>query len=239
MNEYLYHRALARLWKFIHATNTYFHSHEPWKLAATNQAAFVEILSATCHSLRAIAVSLWPIMPTKMEQLLASLGLTFEPDSDVLENLNLGQWHLPFMLHKIDPLFEKPEPKKSMEENKNIPITPEKESAHEFIAIDDFAKVQLVVGTIIDCTAAPNSNKMLILTVDFGPHGKRTILSGVAQSYTPEQLLNTQGVFVFNLKPRKMLGMESQGMMLFAKTEDGSLKMATVSGTVPNGTQLS
>lgn len=239
MDEYLYHRALARLWKYIHATNTFFHAHEPWKLAATDRSSFVEVLSATAHSLHAIAVILWPVMPRKMESLLASIGVAFDSSNHSLETLNLGQWKTTFILKKIDPLFEKPEQKMIHEEKKPETAIPEKTAECDSIMIDDFAKVQLVVGTISACEPAPNSTKMLILSVDFGPLGRRTILSGVAQSYTPEQLIATQGVFVFNLKPRKMLGMESQGMMLFAKTEDGGLKMATVSGTVPNGTRLS
>lgn len=237
MEEYLYHRALARLWKYIHATNIFFHAHEPWKLASTNHAAFMEVLSATCHSLYAIAILLWPITPTKMEHLLESIGTPLDLKSHTLENLDLGVWNSTFILKKIDPLFEKPEPK--VMEEKNNPTKPEEVVPTDIISIDDFIKVKLVVGTITNCKSAPNSNKILILDVDFGPLGKRTILSGIAQSYKPEELVNTQGVFVFNLKPRAMLGMESQGMMLVAKTEDGALKMATIAEKVPNGTPLS
>jgi methionyl-tRNA synthetase len=235
MHEYLYHRALARLWKFIHATNTFFHAHEPWKLAKSDHAAFVQVLSATTHSLHTIAVMLWPIMPTKMATLLDSLGVHFNPGNHTIETLELGLWRQSFMLKKIDPLFAKPEPRKESERQPEATVQTS-QAAH--ITIDDFAKVQLLVGTITTCTPAPTSNKMLILQVDFGVHGTRTILSGVAQSFTPEQLIGKQGVFVCNLAPRKMLGMESQGMMLFAKDDTGKMTMATVADGIANGTKL-
>ena len=74
MDEFMFHMALSRLWKFINQTNAYFHSQEPWKVAQKDSEQFKEILSATAHALRTIALLLWPVMPQKMEALLASLG---------------------------------------------------------------------------------------------------------------------------------------------------------------------
>ena len=77
------------------------------------------------------------------------------------------------------------------------------------------------------------------MSVNLGPRGTRTIFAGVAKFYKPEELIGKQGVFVGNLKPRKMMGDVSQGMMLFAKDDAGNFKMATVAGDVENGTRLS
>ena len=108
MNDCMFHLALARVWKFIHTVNSYFHGQEPWKLAKSDKKMFVEILSATCHSLRAIAIVLSPVMPKKMEELLSSLGVTFKLEDHSLENLELNNWNKHFILKKIPTLFDKP-----------------------------------------------------------------------------------------------------------------------------------
>ena len=82
------------------------------------------------------------------------------------------------------------------------------------------------------------SDKMLKLTVDFGEFGTRLILSGIAKSYQPGDLFNKQAVFVFNLMPRKMLGLESQGMLMVAEKEDGKVIIMTPAAPVPNGSRL-
>ena len=108
MQDYMFHLALARLWKFIKQVNVYFHTQEPWKLAKKDNIQFVEVLAATCHSLQVIAVLLWPVMPHKMEELLASLGIVLKLENNTLKNLELGVWNKRFMIKKIPPLFTKP-----------------------------------------------------------------------------------------------------------------------------------
>lgn len=234
MNEFQFHMALSTAWKFINKTNAYFHAQEPWKLAKADPQAFAQVLSATCHSLYVIAYILWPVMPKKMEALLASLGVPFNREDDVIEKLELGNWNKRFLLRKIDTLFIKPEPKeKIMEIKEEQKIVPSNE-----ITIDEFLKVELIVGSVEKCEILEASDKLYILQVNFGDRGMRQVLSGVRKSFAPEDLIGKQGVFVFNLKPRKMLGLESQGMMLFGKNAEGKLEMATVGKPVPNGTQL-
>jgi methionine--tRNA ligase beta chain len=88
------------------------------------------------------------------------------------------------------------------------------------IEYDDFAKLDLRVGTVVECVEKEGSEKLLRLTVDFGEDGTRIILSGIKKWYAPEDLQGKQFVFVFNLAPRKMMGEESQGMLLAAEGED-------------------
>jgi methionyl-tRNA synthetase len=232
MNDSLFHLALARLWRFINQTNSYFHAREPWKLAKNDKKAFEQTIFATCQSLYTIALLLWPVMPKKMEQLLVSLGVTWQLPHNYLEHLQSDRWSHHFMLHKSETLFAKPEPKE-----KEAAAAP---AAHEpsYITIDDFAKVELVVGTVTECQLVEKSEKLYRLQVDFGPLGKRQILSGVRQSYGVDELVGKQGIFVLNLKPRMMAGFESQGMFLFAKDETGKAIMTTVSSNVPNGTKV-
>ena len=249
MSEYLFHLALARLWKFISQVNSYFHEREPWKRAREDKDVFVETLSATCHSLRLIAYLLWPVMPQKMVQLLGSLGEIFEFENNTIQSLELGTWHKKFRLKKIPALFEKPqhEEKSVGSELSSVkPVCPPKllrkreliEGNERVISINDFAKIELVGGTIQSCEKVSDSKKLLKMNVDFGNKGKRQILAGLKKWYQPNDLIGMKGVFVFNLKPRKMLGLESQGMMLVAEDQDGRMQLVTIANLVPNGTHL-
>jgi len=241
MADYQFHMALGSLWRFINKVNAYFHAKEPWKLVKTDRDAFLQVLSATGHSLCAIAILLWPIMPKKMELLLHSLGIKFELGKDLVQDISLGKWDEAFTLQKIDTLFTKP----SFDRLRMSGGTQQKEKSvlkeekkQDYIKIDDFAKVHLVVGTVAQAESVEKSDKLIKLQVDFGDLGTKQIFAGVKKYYKPEELIGKQGIFVVNLKPRKIMGMESQGMMLFAEGEDRKLQMATVLGQVPNGMRL-
>jgi methionyl-tRNA synthetase len=232
MSHCQYHVAISNLCNFISQVNTFFQEQQPWVAVKKDKELFEEIISTVCHSLYSIAIMLWPVMPSKMEELLKSLGYKIDLQKNYEEELRKNLWDKKFVLTQTEqPLFIKPEPKK--EEEKVL------EKAEEFISIDDFAKVQLHVGKILSCQAVTGSEKLYKLEVDLGKLGKRQVLSGVAQFFKPEELVEKLGVYVTNLAPRKMMGLESQGMMLFAKDEKGNMRMVTVSGEVEVGTRLS
>lgn len=124
---------------------------------------------------------------------------------------------------------------------RRLPEPPEKQPeqiALPTITIDEFARVHLVVGTILSCEPVPSSEKLYKLMVDCGQYGMRQILSGIKAYYQPQDLIGTQSIFVVNLKPRTMAGLESQGMLLTAKDEHGRPIPVTISGSVTNGTKL-
>jgi methionyl-tRNA synthetase len=239
----MYHRAYASLWKFINAVNSYFHSHEPWKVAKTDRAGFERIISATAHSLYAIGILLSPVMPQKAQELLTALGAKLEHGVDYLRLLKETPWQRVFIIQACPPLFLKiAAPAASIlrqaQDERGGKQEKESMSNTSYITIDDFAKVELLVGTITAVELVPKSDKLYALTVDLGAQGVRQVCSGVRKHFTPEELLNKQGIFVANLAPRPMMGLTSQGMMLFAEDETGKLKMATVAGVVPNGSRL-
>jgi len=239
MEDYLFHMALSRIWKFIAQVNSYFHSKEPWKLAKKDLGQLMEVLSATCHSLHLIGSLLWPIMPSKMEELLGALGVSFDIEKNAIEKLKLSRWSEQFILKQIPTLFEKPIVQVECKKKREQELTNDEASKEDkTISIDLFAQVELRVGTIKNCEEVPKSDKLLKFSVDFGPQGRRIILAGVKKWYKPNDLIGKQAVFVYNLKPRKMLGLESQGMMLFAEDEDGSLQYVSPAENVPNGTKL-
>lgn len=238
MNDYMFHHALARLWKFINTANAYFHSQEPWKVAKTDIDKFKEIISATCHSLHAIALLLWPVMPEKMEALLVSLGSSFKAEEHTLENVELNSWNKHFALKKIPTLFEKPVREiiegQEVSQQAAAPQVEEK----NYITIDDVVKVELITGTVEACTDVAGSDKLVQMTVDLGAHGKRTILAGIKKSYAPAELVGKRGLFITNLKPRKMAGTESQGMMLVAEDVTGNVQLVQFPDNVANGVRL-
>jgi methionyl-tRNA synthetase len=227
------HMALARIWRFINTVNAYFHECQPWKLAKSDPETFKEVIAAACHALQAIALMTLPVMPQKMNVLLHALGIASDLHAGAhLEKLSCGTWNDTFLLTLIPPLFTRIEPMKTTS------AVEKTASDIESITIQDFSKMHLVVGTIIECKEIEGSDKLLELTVSCGAYGTRTILSGVKKDFSPDDLKGTQGVFVLNLPPRPMMGRESQGMMLFAKDTDGKLVRSTVTHTVPDGTRL-
>lgn len=249
VDERMVHQALIRIWRYVHLLNSYFHEHEPWKLAARDPKAFHEVLSAVAHGLHTVAILLLPVMPRKMETLLQSLGkhATIAHEHDHIAHVQNLSWHESYVLTQMPVLFPKREvtvivdakpddAKKSVTEQKPKIKEPE---AMATIGIDTFAAVHLVVGTIVDASTIPNSDKLLKLQVDCGSYGMRQILSGVRAWYTPEQIIGKQAIFVCNLANRMMMGIESQGMMVCAKDPAGHLTIATVGAPVANGTRLS
>lgn len=277
MKDFQFHHALGSLWKFIHKINVYFHTQEPWKVAAKDPKKFAEILSATAHGLRLVAILLWPVMPKKMERMLHSLGVVFVPGQHTLEDVELGHWGQTFMFTKIENLFEKIEKSDEKIEKSEIDVlrapsdfakaTPDRQdmvkdktdqtpsarlaspselgersregqTLDNFIDITDLAKIELRVGTIIACETVEKSDKLLKMSVDLGELGVRQILGGIRKHYQPEELIGRQGLFVCNLKPRKMLGLESHGMMLIAQDANGKSQLMAPAMGVPNGTRL-
>lgn len=239
MAECMFHLALAKVWHFIHKVNAYFHAAQPWKIVDKSSVEFKEVISATAHSIHAVAILLWPVMPGKMEELLRGLGVHFNLQADSLKSLELGSWHKTFVVKKMPSLFEKIEIiKESMEPVVQLEPGKQVVSDSETIAFEDFAKVALVVGTIVACEPVESSDKLLKMQIDFGDKGMRQILGGIKKFYAPADLIGKQGIFAFNLKPRKMAGLESQGMMLMADDVDGVPRMATVAMPVHNGMRL-
>lgn len=117
-------------------------------------------------------------------------------------------------------------------------VSEEPEPEVSNITIQDFSNVMLLVGTIESCEEVKGSDKLYKLTVNFGSYGIRQVLSGIKRQFFPEQLVSKQAIFVYNLEPRKMMGLESQGMILTATGFDKALHLVSIGTLVPNGTRL-
>ena len=235
MQNYYFHRAYAHVWRFIHQVNTYFHSQEPWKVIKQSPQDFMRIMSATAHALHTIAHVCWPLMPDKMQTLLLQLGTPLALHHHVFNDLEGHAWNRTFTLTKVDMLFKKIEQDKVL--TPTASPSPEVITPPE-ITIQEFTKVQLRIGKILEVSIIEKSEKLYALYVDFGTYGKRQVLSGVRKQFSIEQLVDKQALFVFNLQPRAMMGTESHGMLLVARDEADNLVLMRPEHPVPNGALL-
>jgi methionyl-tRNA synthetase len=226
-------RAVVRIWEFIHLVNAFMQQQQPWKTATTDKEAFKQDIAAVIYSLRIIGIILWPVMPNTMEKLLRAIGYNLNIQEHRNALIKDTPWQGECILKPIEPLFQKYEQKieeKPVEEKK---ITP----TENIITIDDFAKVDMRIGLIEHAEPVEKSDKLMKLQVDFGPFGKRQILSGVRKYLTVEDLQGKKGVFVINFAPRMMMGNESQGMMLTAES-DGKLSILKPSDDIAPGAKI-
>ena len=241
MQDNQFHMALATLWEYISATNAYFHAQEPWKQAKSDMNRFMETMWVTCHSLHAIACVLWPIMPLKSKMILSCFSREADagkPLSDVM----LLEWEKIFTLKETGLLFKKYELEERMESTKEMKeVTGTEGNTQEkqnLISFDEFTKVEIRVGTIVECHEVEGSDKLLKLKVNFGDSGTSQIVSGIKQWYSPQDLISTQAVFAYNLQPRKLFGLESQGMIMMATDEQGKPQIVRPINAVLAGTRL-
>lgn len=238
MERCYFHQAYAVLWKFVGAVNRYFHETEPWKVVKNDPARFAEIISATCHVLSAISVFLWPVMPRSAEKIAIALGAPLVSGENSVAWVENGSWERVFYLTELSPLFIKYETKKeSFVEEKNSA-----ESVNvaqiDYVSIDEVSKVATAVGTIVAVEDMPKSEKIYKMVVDGGSFGTRQICAGVKKFYRPDELIGKKTVFIFNLQPRMMMGVESQGMMFMATNAEGKPTLVMIDQSVPNGTRL-
>jgi methionyl-tRNA synthetase len=217
--ELALHKALIAIWDFISVTNKYIVECEPWKLA--QDAACKERLETVVYNLlealRVIAILISPFMPGSAQKIVDQLGIT-DAASQGFSSIRLWGGIAPGRsLNRAEALFprvtyEKEKEKQTVKEGESQPVKP-------FIEYADFEKVDLRVAKIVAAEAVPKSSKLLKLKIDMG--GERTLVAGIAKDYKPEELVGKKIVIVANLKPTKLMGIESQGMLLAAETDDG------------------
>jgi methionyl-tRNA synthetase len=212
------HKALIAIWEFINVTNRYIVDNEPWTLGKdpANKEKLTAIMYNLLLSLRTIAILLTPFMPLTAEKILRQIG-AYET-----ENLNLASIRKDYPLKAGNPLTRSESlfPRIVQEKENNVPE--KKASTIDLkpeIDYEEFAKVDLRVGKILAAEAVPKSNKLLKLKIDVGE--ERTIVAGIGKDYTPAELIGKKVVIVANLKPAKLMGVESYGMLLATDTDKG------------------
>jgi len=250
LNDFRFRDAQKEAMNLARIGNKYLADTEPWKLAKTDLDRTATILNLSLQIAANLAIAFEPFLPFSSAKLREMLALdTFNWESLGSTDL-LAEGHL---LGEVSLLFEKiedapiqaqldrlarikaeNEAAAQAEALKNWQPLPIKEATN----IEAFDKTDIRVGTVLECTNVKKSDRLLQLRIDDGMGG-RTILSGIAQSYPdPSVLVGKQVLFIANFPPRKMMGIESQGMILSAVDADGKLVVTTVTAPVRNGAQV-
>ena len=238
-------RGLEAVWQLIAGMDRYLAEQRPWTL--DNDAGRTQldrVLRTAYLALRCSAVLLAPVLPESARKLWAQLGLADGPEL----NLNDLRWDDLASHQRIGTtaaLFPRLEKEKTLEELKRLEVMEEQQpapaatpAADVHIAIDDFAKVDLRVGEVLTAERIKGADKLLKLTVDIGSE-VRQIVAGIALAYEPETLPGRKVIIVANLAPRKLRGVESNGMIVAASVGDaGAPVLVSVPSDTPNGARL-
>ena len=243
LNVFKFREAQKEAMNLARIGNKYITECEPWKVWKTDPKRVETILNISLQLVANLAIAFEPFLPFSSEKLRKMINMpNFEwtqlGSTDLLKaGTQLGEPELLF--EKIeDEVIERQlkklaDTKKANEEAsyQAAPIKPE-------VSFDDFEKLDIRVGHILNCEKVKKSKKLLKFTIDDGSGVERTICSGIAAYYEPEQLIGKDVLFVANFAPRKMMGIESQGMILSAVNFDGSLNVTSLLGKVKPGSQV-
>ncbi len=222
--------------------NKYLADTEPWKLAKTDMARVGTILNLALQLAANLAIAFEPFLPFSSKKLRGILGMESFRWEDLGSTDLLPEGHA---LGKAELLFEKIDDDvidaqvqklldtKRANKEQNYRANPVKNP----VSIEEFAKLDIRVGTVLDCQRVPKADKLLQFTIADGLDN-RTILSGIAQYYKPEDLVGKQVLFIANLEPRKIRGIVSQGMLLSAVDVDGNLSLTTLEHELKPGSEV-
>jgi methionyl-tRNA synthetase len=258
-DRFEFSRGLEAVWALISAVDKFIVTHAPWKLSRQQDEAAQKQLDATLYTaaetVRIVTALLYPVMPELTPKIWTQLGMT-EPleslrfDSLAWGGLKAGQkiGEVTGVFPRIDKPAETIQKMQEIEEQvtayqaslfgKTAEAPAAVEEGSPKIAIDDFLKVDLRVGQVLTAAPVKGSTKLMHMTVDLGEAKPRTIVAGIAEAYTPEQLVNRKVVIVANLQPRKLKGIESNGMIVAASVADGKPVLAGFHEDIPVGARL-
>lgn len=247
LEKYEFKLALAELFALSSQGNQYLSETEPWKLYKTDPKRAGEVLHTTIQLIAHLAVKLEVFLPFTAKKMRGILGMSEELKWDVEETIILPEGH---KINKSELLFEKIADEPIEEQLARLAAikagaaaAAENENESKFaplketIQYDDFVKLDMRIGTVLTCEKMPKADRLFVLQVDLG-FEERTIVSGLAEHFSPEDLIGKQVTVVANLAPRKLRGVESQGMILTAEQPDGSLKILNPMGNADNGSTI-
>ena len=243
IENYRFREGLANMMDLARLGNKYLAETEPWKVIKENPARVETIMNIALQIAANLAILSEPFLPFTAEKLRNQLGLneTTWAETGGADLLPIGTLigESSLLFEKIeDDTIEKQVKKlqdsKRMNELENAKVP----ALRETIQYDDFAKMDIRIGTILEAEKLPKSDKLLKFLVDDG-FEKRIILSGIAKHFSPEEMIGKQVTFLANLAPRKMMGIESNGMILMAENRDGSLALLQPHKEVWNGGPVS
>ena len=242
LDTYKVSDALSKIFDLAKRCNKYIDETMPWALAKDEEkkARLGTVLYNLLEGIRFIAILLKPFMPETSDKILEQIGT----DVNTFESLaTFGALKAGDSVGTATPLFSRLDAEKTLAEIEASLATPEEEEEEEIVGLaeinyDDFAKVELRVCEVVDCKPIKRAKKLLELTLNDGTKTPRTVASGIAKWYSPEDLIGKKVIVVANLAPRTLCGVESHGMILAGEITEDDVKVAFVEG-IPAGTQLS
>lgn len=239
--------ALSSIWKLISRTNKYIDETEPWNLAKdeTKKEYLGNVLAHLADTLRIIAILLQPFLTESPKEVFRQLGLQDKNHSDWDQASQIGVVEAGTKVEKGKPLFPRLDVKKEVQAIKDMmrstgePETEEEEntSNDNEITFDEFMKIDMRVAEVLKAEKIKKADKLLKLQLDLGKE-KRQVVSGIAQYYNPEELVGKKVICVTNLKPVKLRGEMSEGMILAGEDKNGGLSLASVDQSLPNGSAV-
>lgn len=250
MNGLQFSLALQEIWRLIGDCNRYIDATQPWILGRddSGKTRLSTVLYVLAECIRFVAVLIGPVMPSTPEKIYEQLGIDDEAVMTWASLNDFGRLPAGIRVHKGDALFPRVEIAKdlealahaqdSMQSNAEAKSEDEKESKAE-ISFEDFTRLDLRIAKVLHCEKVAKSDKLLQFTLDLGTE-QRTVVSGIARSYDPAQLIGKQVVLLANLAPRKIRGIMSQGMILSAASDDGEkLSLLSSDSEMAPGAEIS
>jgi methionyl-tRNA synthetase len=254
-DRFEFSKGLEAVWALLSAVDKFIVQWAPWKLSRQSDDASQRQLSATLYTaaeaLRIATALLAPVLPESTRKIWAQLGMTGPLDAVRFDTLAWGGLQPGQPIGEVAAVFPRIELKdavarmRALEEEttaKQAAMLGKKaepvEAGPAKIPIDDFAKVELRVGLVLTAEKVKGADKLMLMKVDIGEAQPRTIVAGIAEAYTPEALVNRKVVIVANLQPRKLRGIESNGMIVAASVEGGKPVLAGFHEDIPVGARL-
>ncbi|MEG1570350.1 MAG: methionine--tRNA ligase [Clostridia bacterium] len=253
MDELQFSIALQDIWQLIGECNRYIDQNTPWVLCKTEEGMerLKTVMYVLCECIRYVAVLIAPTMPQTPARIFEQLTVSEEALKSIASLAHFGALPAGTLVQKGEALFPRIDIKKELADIVPTPAVekkpepkpepkPEAEPEDGFISIDDFAKVKLRVARVLAAEKVEKSDKLLKLTLRLcADEPERTVVSGIAKFYAPEQMVDKQVVLVSNLKPAKLRGIQSEGMILCASdAQDKVLKLVAVETGMEDGAYI-
>ena len=239
-NELAYNKILQKIWELVDTTNQYIVKTGPWNLAKTDEGKeqLKTVMYNCAESLRVLGILLNPFMPQSTESMMKQLGVETPIEEQGMSSINdWGGLKPGSQMQKAKQLFPRIEDKQAAKilTELSSPKEEKKDNGNQ-ITIDEFMKVELRTGKVLEAEKVKKSKKLIQLKVDIGTE-TRQVLAGISESYEPEDLVGRTVIIVANLKPAKLMGIESQGMVL-AASNDGNIILAGFDQEPGQGVQV-
>ena len=240
MEKQRFKEALRHIMNISQAGNAFLQQAEPWKYLNTDDSEERnESLSAltTCWRVcRTLAIMSAPFLPFQAERLWKQIGESGNAGDQLWENALVRDAELGWNSQKPHPLFKQLDLDEIMK--KEMSLVEDEAEEVDYIEFEDFLKVEMKTGTIIKVEEHPNADKLFVVTIEDGPGSTRTVCAGLKEVYSAEELVGKSVVFVANLKPRKLRGIMSEGMMLAAEDESGNVTLLTTDRAIDSGSGI-